>query len=472
MGAQTELRAPGDTGHDTINTRVIPIVLVPGVMGTRLDIDDAAVDWDPDDHAQMLDWVASSTGTVRERISAETGADLVSGFPAINLEQGPDVDPVADIEKVPRVANIATKGKRMSRVDRHRTIRTFWEKRGWGSLVWTFYGEMLLQLANELNPTPNTSESHPVYACGYDWRQSCEESGNTLVAFIDQVFSEQPFASMVVVVTHSMGGLVTRAALLQGATDKIGGVVHTVIPADGAVVAYRRFFTGASAALGDGDAPLCKILGDSPEEYHETQSGARGPIELLPHDSYPDEWLRFPGGTNKTQSDVFALYSGGAPPGLVQEGEFASAVRARLGEASTFTRKIAGVFHPRTFLLLGNQTQTDLGYDWTRPPPPAPASGAQPPSPPPPPAGAPSNASSAPAQSTLPASNPIDAALGQRFMDRRPAGDGTVPAPSAEFRASKPKQRDNFNVQHAECFRVPAFRDAVVNRVRRILAEL
>ena len=55
MGRGQRQRAEGDA-RDTINTQVVPILFVPGVMGSRLDISGTIADWDPDDKVEMADW--------------------------------------------------------------------------------------------------------------------------------------------------------------------------------------------------------------------------------------------------------------------------------------------------------------------------------------------------------------------------------------------------------------------------------
>jgi len=52
----------------------------------------------------------------------------------------------------------------------------------------------------------------PVHAFGYDFRRSNFDSGDALLAFIANVIASHPGAEQVILVTHSMGGLVARAA--------------------------------------------------------------------------------------------------------------------------------------------------------------------------------------------------------------------------------------------------------------------
>jgi pimeloyl-ACP methyl ester carboxylesterase len=321
------------------------------------------------------------------------------------------------------------------------------EERGWGGMVWTFYRDLLITLTEQLNKGPGTSERHPVYAIGYDWRQSCADSAKKMIPRINEILKKHEGAKQVIVVTHSMGGLVTRAALLQGAEPLIAGVVHCVIPADGAVVAYRRMLTGALTLFGDEPEALSNIMGGTREEYFITQSGLRGPTELLPHDVFPEPWLRLPANlSNKDFPDIFDAYSQEAAPGFTPKEEpprrgltllqrCVPDMKARLGEARTFTRSIAGKFHPKTFLLFGDQNVTDVEFDWTK------------------------------------GKVDDDRTKMAAMVIRRPEGDGTVPRLSAQFKASSPRRApEGFKATHAECFGSSQFLSTVVSRVNDLLA--
>lgn len=85
----------------------------------------------------------------------------------------------------------------------------------------------------------------PVYAFGYDWRQPNAASADRLKERVDEILDEEQ-ASSVVLVTHSMGGIVARAAMLDGVfrRKKVAGAVHIGQPVYGAPSAYRRFVEG------------------------------------------------------------------------------------------------------------------------------------------------------------------------------------------------------------------------------------
>lgn len=438
---QGQRQPVGGTTHDTVNTRVLPIVFVPGVMGTRLDINGTVADWDPDDNVEMADWVASSTGSVRQRIHFRTGATPMAELVRFSVVHDEPVDPVRDILARPRLVELSNGRRRSHPTEDATRAKLFYERRGWGSVVWSFYGPILMHLQEQMNPGPGGDEPHPVYAVGYDWRQSNADSGNFLLTSIQTIIANHATATQVVIVSHSMGGLVTRATLAQnqGAEPLVAGVVHTVMPADGTVVAYRRFFTGARHELDDGSSALCKILGDSPLEYLETQSGARGPMELLPHDSYPDVFFTTEtGDTNHAFESLFEVYMRDVPPGIIPPAasstplpvimRFIPELRERLVEASAFTKSIAGCAHPNTVVLLGDSLLTDVAYDWRQ-------------------------------------------TGGERII-KGFRGDGTVPAPSAEFRAGTVRSRIPFAVEHADCFKKADFRVQTEQQLRIVLAYI
>jgi pimeloyl-ACP methyl ester carboxylesterase len=447
LGGQGQAHTLDSETKDTLNSRVVPIVFVPGVMGTRLDIEGAASDWDPDDTTEMAGWLLVSRRRKMRGVDFRARGTLLtglSGFDSGNKAGN-------EIAARPRLRQIALDQMNPRPASRGQSsaIIQFWQKRGWGEVVWNFYGQVLMEMAEQLNPGNGDGELRPVYAAGYDWRQSSADSAATLIARVNEVLSKHPLAKQVILVTHSMGGQVTRAALQRGLEPKVLGVIHTVIPADGAVVAYRRFLTGVRKEFNESEFGLDQILGKLPLEYALMQSVLRGPTELLPSDSYPEAFLHLKAGiTNKFLPDIFAEYQKTEAPGILfkQGGQANSEVdstiratdvenlRARFREAGVFTRSIAGRVHPRTFLMFGDGQITDLEFDWTK--------------------GTPTQ----------------DGSNMQAMVLQRKEGDATVPRPSSRFTgATSALGRDGFPARHAECFTVPEFRRGVITRLRKLL---
>ena len=133
----------------------------------------------------------------------------------------------------------------------------------------------------------------PVHACGYNWLQSNSVAAVLLGKRIDKLiaqYNQNGFhCQQVILVTHSMGGLVARACTrLAGMSDKIAGIVHGVMPATGAAVAYRRCKIG----MGDEDFAAGLVIGSNGREVTAVFAQAPGALQLLPSENYRHGWLR------------------------------------------------------------------------------------------------------------------------------------------------------------------------------------
>jgi pimeloyl-ACP methyl ester carboxylesterase len=141
----------------------------------------------------------------------------------------------------------------------------------------------------------------PVYAVGYNWLEDCGHSSQRLEKRILEIIAfwaqSKRRCDKVILVTHSMGGLVARACA-QRIPDKIAGVIHGVMPALGAPAAYRRMACGTESSSPDhgpldnlAAAALAKILGETTEKTTAVLATAPGALELLPNHLYPAPWL-------------------------------------------------------------------------------------------------------------------------------------------------------------------------------------
>jgi hypothetical protein len=165
---------------------------------------------------------------------------------------------------------------------------------------------------------------YPVYAIGYNWLQSCAESAERVQKRVLEIIrhwqSLHRDCKQVILVTHSMGGLVARACAKQ-IPAQIAGVVHGVMPALGAPVAYRRIACGTEGGRFErgmvssiADDGFARIAGATAEETTPVMAVAPGVMELLPNQSYPPGWLvvRVKSSVNSevTYRDVLALPKG------------------------------------------------------------------------------------------------------------------------------------------------------------------
>lgn len=214
----------------------------------------------------------------------------------------------------------------------------------------------------------------PVYAFGYNWLASNAIAGQKLKERVSEVIDENNNSfskcNQVILVTHSMGGLVARACQkLSGMNEKIAGVVHGVMPAVGAAVAYRRCKVG----MRDEDFFSGLVLGETGREVTTVFAQAPGALQLLPTTQYTPGWLTFTDKTDKSlapsqpangdpyadiylsQDHWWALIqkewlqpSNGAP---IKWFDYEKSI----GKAKTFhgANGIENEFHPNTYVYYG-----------------------------------------------------------------------------------------------------------------------
>jgi pimeloyl-ACP methyl ester carboxylesterase len=241
-----------------VQREAIPLVFVPGIMGTRLRVAGTDGKGKGADTLPNLRWDPSSTWFMlknffgadpQHRMLMLVGPDdFSSGFLEVD-----DANPVSN----------------------------------------GFHGIFDQYCNNFLNPLIKHDWGalrkifeFPVYAVGYNWTDSNENSGKRLASRITAIIAEAKgvtgLCEKVILITHSMGGLVSRAASeLHDAKGKILGIVHGVQPASGSPAAYWRIKGGfegkwsASMALGHSGPEVAPVLGNIP-----------GGLELLPNKLY------------------------------------------------------------------------------------------------------------------------------------------------------------------------------------------
>lgn len=292
-----------------IEREIVPIIFVPGIMGSRLRrrMDKVKI-WDPDDKNFMVGKFGWKTVTAAERRALLIGGDFSPTYAEVDNH---------DVKHNKKFA---------SRHDQNR------DKRGWGGVMWGSYGDFLVKLQQYQWPYPlNACFEFPVHAFGYNWTASSDDSGLHLRSYIEQTISNyrngayghdrrKRDCDKVILVTHSMGGLVARSAcVLHDAADNVIGVVHGVQPATGSPAAYWRMKAGFERPRGGPRKewwdwlrnPLkmskhhlvgrvsAVILGTDGEEVTSLLGNSPGGLELLPTREYRDNagniaWLEYP----------------------------------------------------------------------------------------------------------------------------------------------------------------------------------
>lgn len=332
--------------------RVIPVVFLPGIMGSNLKVKPGSegtvrermelprnskipIPWRPPNGMaegvkEIKKWKKSDPKMRQALLSDDTTTVDDTGFLA------------ADREGMP-LSNLTSMNDEEAYF------------RGWGTVYWDSYGEFLLYLERELrnlqdpslfaNPQaciagmddplmyaaaewwpllhagdPKQSSApaafkvtredlkklahywFPVYACGYNWLKSCADSGQHVLDTVEKILevytslkssTGKPLfkCEKVILVTHSMGGLVARWAAKNDTKNRILGVLHSVQPATGAPLAYRRTAAGTEPG-GIIQNQFAKIAGKTQAETTPVTCNSAGALELLPTKQYPKGWLQ------------------------------------------------------------------------------------------------------------------------------------------------------------------------------------
>lgn len=336
--------------HSIPPKRVLPIIFIPGIMGSNLRMSAARqkelgkksnIAWRPDhlrvtlaqrkDNAKerqlrldpqatevdIYDPIGNPTGNPNETADERNDEVLFRGYPVLDrIDGGPLLQSDLGGIKNPRTA--------------HQKARD----RGWGEVYFSSYKDILDPCEGRLNAAlsggkldkylktfvadvaPSRWQAHstpplkeldektirhavkgcwfPVHAMGYNWLRGNADSGIKTAKRISALmkrYQDQGFqCEKVILVTHSMGGLVARAVIhpdYGNLNEKVLGVVHGVMPAIGAGAAYKRVRCGF-----EGSKPAVQILGAVGSHVTPVLGNAQGGLELLPSQAYGNHWLQ------------------------------------------------------------------------------------------------------------------------------------------------------------------------------------
>jgi pimeloyl-ACP methyl ester carboxylesterase len=389
----TRMSAPDNSVAvvNMIPDRIIPVIFLPGVMGSNLiekgKERSKAVKWLLDGPTTAAEWAyATKTAAFRKRhlnpavMEVDTGGALADGTPL----------PAEELRR-----------------------------RGWGEVGAMSYAPFLVWLENTLNDFDQAKTGEraqlisqalgalkgeealvkdavalsyryrfPVHACGYNWLASNAKSAERLGKRIDDIIAryraEKKKCEKVILVTHSMGGLVARhCSQALGHQDKILGIVHGVMPAIGAAAVYRRFKAGTedtTAWYNAAGAIAASALGNDAAEMTAVLSSAPGPLQLLPTPEYGNGWLKVKDGAAE-----YSLPKSGDPYGEIYavRGKWWSMCEDELinplneerdpkkrqaqmdrdweayadlvdGQVEPFHRMISGKYHPNSHAFFGS----------------------------------------------------------------------------------------------------------------------
>lgn len=262
---------------------------------------------------------------------------------------------------------------------------------------------------------------YPVHAMGYNFLRSNGDSAKVIAERIRGLvkgYQKRGFkCDEVIIVTHSMGGLVGRALLhpdygnmLNDKDVKVLGMYHNVMPTMGAAATYKRMRFGFKEKWGYTAKLEASILAIDGENATAILANTPAPLEMLPGMAYGKEWLKvvdcsgktlwsWPRG-NETALDSIYLQPGSAwwrlvnplwvNPAKVSKGDGGGLkkVQERIRYATEFLRSIEGTFHPENCFASFCSSAQYLSFgevvfladdDWNPFTQPAPPQGALPP---------------------------------------------------------------------------------------------
>jgi len=395
---------------------VIPVIFLPGAIGTNLRSKDShkrawrapnpSYWWQPPfiDLGQMISALFMyifRTAKGRQRIWNPLVVEPDPNGPIRKTERARISRKVARARNWGMVHSqsyhpfMAELQFRLNTMQLHRMPNEWW-KEEWATATPADYGEG--------KGAPELTDAHwkqaeryryDVWAGGYNWLQSCNDSAaelknyieNTVLAFYAHPDNAEP-AEKVILVTHSMGGLVSRALTELQGYEKVLGVVHGVMPDTGAPLVYhhcRRGYEKEGILWGFFDF-LPTFLGKNTKHVTAVMGNSPGALELAPSPNYNQgkPWLYLRDSHNNNhralpeRGDVYGeIYTSTAWYGLVPEyntkyldlskdsnKEDQVSIKDErekfndlIDGADKFHKSIATQYHPETYVYFGDDSK-------------------------------------------------------------------------------------------------------------------
>ena len=220
---------------------------------------------------------------------------------------------------------------------------------------------------------------YPVHAMGYNYLKSNGVSARVIadrIRGLAKGYQKRGFkCDEVIIVTHSMGGLLARALihpkygnLLNDPALKVLGMYHNVMPTMGAAASYKRMRFGFLEGSGMIAETSASVLGIDGEHATAILANAPAALELFPGSAYGKAWLKvvdgsgremwsLPGNAGSALTSIYVqptdkwwrlVNPNWVNPGRVDEkkGGGVDAVIDRLKKAAAFVEDIKTTFHP------------------------------------------------------------------------------------------------------------------------------
>ncbi|MDL2357788.1 MAG: hypothetical protein QFF03_21250 [Pseudomonadota bacterium] len=400
------------------SSKLIPVIVIPGIMGSNLcattdktkpankALKPGEAAWRPPNGSaaglkEAGTWKRRLPNLRQQILDPDTldvdDTGLLAGSPDVQVA----FDPAVLKERGWGQIHCSSYGALLSELELH--LNSVFRPIGRNSIPqprWLYlekWDRSLWDVRNDTGATAKLTDAelkkfaqfhYPVYALGYNWLQSNELSAGRLEKRIEEIIKfwtdRKQQCTQVILVTHSMGGLVARACAKR-IPDKILGVVHGVMPALGAPVCYRRIACGTETsnpnnlAYGVGNLAMAKfadIAGRTTADTSAIMATAAGPLELLPNNQYPKPWLyaTFENGEGKRlahlnlpSGNVYDMYRDTTSwyrmidPALADpaekfadKAEVAKKIKKAIDQAERFHTTVLGdYYHPNSYAFYG-----------------------------------------------------------------------------------------------------------------------
>lgn len=400
-------------------SKVIPVIFLPGIMGSNLKLSparqqklekDTDISWRPEATLETLAMI-NDDPAARQQILDPEQTDVDTYDPG---------NPQSDKrhKNVSKVAFIYNPNDVEGTKDATHRAR----QRGWSEIFYESYGELLRRLEAHLNPlcqlgqpaagwqqildndpgtwgATSTGQAltrddlkkitdawYPVHAMGYNWLRSNGDSAKVLGQRIRDLIAKYQSLNFkcekVIVVTHSMGGLVGRALIhpdFGNAEDVVAGIIHGAMPATGAAAAYKRIRAGFEGGGVKGYI-FKKVVGDTGPKVTAVLANAPGGLQLLPSERYGSDWLKTRIGdqevtlgpnTGDPYADIYTVQDKWyrlinpewVNPAKLTTSDLEMTFR-KLKEARKFHQAIATHYHPQTYLSYGADANDKKHFAW------------------------------------------------------------------------------------------------------------
>ena len=245
----------GDTtATSKIHAKKLPIVIVPGTMGTRLSVPlTNQLVWNPTADRGIF---AANDSILRD-MSRTLVPDEKNGFPVHH----DNFVPTLQIRHI-------------------------------NNLIFDFYGQIAIAMQHDLRKKLASKNVVPVvFCCGYDFRVDNRISAQRLSSIVDEAQAECD-GERAIIIAHSMGGLITRHYCKNlGGENKVRAIVLLASPTHGAPDAYFTLRTGLDEIF-----PLRLVLFMTQETSRRFTRVMPSVYQLLPTIQYSKldpNWIAF-----------------------------------------------------------------------------------------------------------------------------------------------------------------------------------